>query len=113
MKSTIREKLNLGESDYDFYTCQKCRKLITRVEEISAFTPKIRTTSVRIGPLLIVWYGTMLGLLKGNGEADNPRYGRICTVCDSKKYQPVNLRWFQWLYPRVLKFAYLRVKGIA
>lgn len=33
--------------------------------------------------------------------------------CGSMKIQPTNLRWYHWLLPRVLKFAYQRLRGLA
>jgi DNA-directed RNA polymerase subunit RPC12/RpoP len=41
--SVTREKLKLGESDYDFYRCYKCHRLITRVDEILFFTANSKT----------------------------------------------------------------------
>jgi hypothetical protein len=41
---------------------------------------------------------------KGHGEA---------CPCGSRKYLPVNLSWHHWLLPRVLRFAYLRLRGRA
>jgi hypothetical protein len=39
-------------------------------------------------------------------------YGHICP-CGSQKYSPTNLPWWGWLLPRVWKFAWLRIRGIA
>lgn len=78
----LRAKAQVGAEDYDFYRCHKCNRLITRIEEIRAFTS-----------------GT-----------DN--YGHICP-CGSEKYLPTNLKWYEWLIPRVLQFAYFRIRGIA
>ena len=36
--------------------------------------------------------------------------GTACT-CGAMKYSHVNLPWWGWLLPRVLKFAFLRVIG--
>jgi hypothetical protein len=36
--------------------------------------------------------------------------GRACP-CGSLKYLPVNVRWFDWMRPRVLSFAYHRLRG--
>ena len=80
--SKIKAKLNLGEADFDFYKCQKCGRLITRIEELAAFTPGTKS------------------------------YGQICP-CGNKKYHPVNMRWFHWFLPRVLRFAYFRARGMA
>lgn len=38
--------------------------------------------------------------------------GNICP-CGSLKYSPVNILWWQWVFPRVWKFAYLRARGVA
>jgi hypothetical protein len=44
MKSeTVRLKLGLGESDFDFYRCYKCGRLITRIDEMVAFSKKSKT----------------------------------------------------------------------
>ena len=78
----IRMKMGLGESDYDFYRCHSCKRLLTRLEEITAYSK----------------------------ESKFP--GKICT-CGATKYTPTNLKWFEWVYPRVLLFAYYRIRGKA
>lgn len=78
---TIKPKLGMGDSDFDFYRCYKCKRLITRVEEIRAFSK----------------------------QSKNP--GAVC-ACGSPKYSPANMRWYEWLLPRVWQFAYLRLKGV-
>jgi hypothetical protein len=75
----IRMKMGLGESDYDFYRCYKCQRLITRLEEIQSFSKKSK------------------------------KPGKIFK-CGSPKYSPSNLRWYEWFYPRVLRFAYYRIR---
>jgi len=78
----IRLKMGLGESDFDFYRCGKCQRLITRVEEMKAYSKK----------------------------ATKP--GAICP-CGSPKYSPTNLVWYEWFLPRVLLFAYYRIRRAA
>lgn|GEM_PF-4903131 len=39
----LRAKAQVGESDYDFYRCEKCGHLITRIDEIRAFTAGTKT----------------------------------------------------------------------
>ncbi len=73
--SVLRTKLQLKASDFDFYRCYKCHRLITRVEEILAFTPGSKTEGVVCG-------------------------------CGSKKYMPSNPVWWEYLLPRVLRFAW-------
>lgn len=80
--NAIRMKMGLGEDDYDFYRCYKCGRLITRYEEMIAFTNK----------------------------SEKP--GCICP-CGSPKYSAANPRWYEYLLPRVLYFAYLRARRIA
>ena len=79
---STREKMRLGESDFDFYRCYKCRRLITRVEEILFFMEGSKTL------------------------------GKPCP-CGSLKYSPAWPRWYEFLLPRVLKFAYYRMRGYA
>lgn len=38
--------------------------------------------------------------------------GQAC-ACGSLKYQPTNLPWWGWLLPRVLAFAWKRLRGQA
>lgn len=78
----VRLKLKLGNSDYDFYRCYKCNRLITRVDEIEAFS-------------------------KGSTHK-----GSICP-CGSPKYSPGNPIWYEYLLPRVIRFAILRIWGLA
>ncbi len=78
----VRIKLGLGDSDADFYRCYKCQRLITRLEEIRAFSKRSK----------------------------HP--GSICQ-CGSPKYSPANPRWFEFFYPRVLLFAWYRLRAIA
>ena len=40
------------------------------------------------------------------------RNGQPCP-CGCQKIMPADLRWWQWMYPRVLYFAFLRIRGIA
>lgn len=70
------------EATFDFYRCAACRKLITRLEEISIF------------------------------DVRSPRFGIVCS-CGHRRYNPTNLRWYEWTYPRVLWFALLRWLEIA
>lgn len=78
----VRIKMGLGDSDYDFYRCFICRRLITRLEEIMSYSKKSK------------------------------KPGTICP-CGSPKYSPTNLMWYEWFYPRVLKFAYYRLRRAA
>ncbi len=41
-----------------------------------------------------------------------PNEGKICP-CGCRKYRPTNMRWFHWFLPRVVHFAYLRIRGVA
>lgn len=38
--------------------------------------------------------------------------GIVCP-CGSKKYTPANPHWHEYFLPRVIKFAYYRMRGIA
>jgi DNA-directed RNA polymerase subunit RPC12/RpoP len=81
MKSeTLRLKLGLTDSDFDFYRCAKCQRLITRLDEVKSFSKGSR----------------------------NP--GAICP-CGSPKYSPANPRWYEYLLPRVVMFAYYRIRA--
>ena len=44
---------------------------------------------------------------------DRYRDGEACGGCGSTTFQPSNIAWYDWLKPRVLYFAYLRLRGIA
>lgn len=68
---------------FDFYCCHKCGRLITKLEESEAFTP------------------------------GHKRAGTMCVACGSKEYRPANMRWFHWGLPRVWRFAYYRMRGMA
>jgi hypothetical protein len=63
------------EDWFDFYRCDYCRRLITRLQ-----------------------------------EAQGIRSGRLCK-CGRRKYHPVNPEWYEYLLPRVIKFAYERIRG--
>jgi hypothetical protein len=78
----LRVKAGLKADDFDFYRCYKCGKLITRIDEIRAFTAGHKAT------------------------------GKICS-CGSPKYQPSNPKWFEYLLPKVWKFALYRIRGLA
>jgi len=43
----------------------------------------------------------------GNGSTGQP------CPCGSQKYLPVNLKWTDWVRPRVWTFAYQRLRGRA
>lgn len=38
--------------------------------------------------------------------------GQPCP-CGHLKFSPINLPWYGWLFPRVWKFAYFRLRGLA
>jgi len=40
------------------------------------------------------------------------RTGSVCP-CGGLKFSPINIRWYHWFNSRVLKFAYLRLRGRA
>lgn len=42
----------------------------------------------------------------------SPRGGQVCS-CGYRRYSPTNPRWFEFLYPRVVKFAFFRIMGLA
>jgi hypothetical protein len=79
--TVLRAKLGLTDQDYDFYRCYKCKRLITRIEEIQIFTPGTKN------------------------------YGKPCT-CGSQKYHPAQFQWYHLFLPRVMKFAWYRLKGM-
>jgi len=63
----LRAKAGLGESDYDFYRCYECRKLITRIEEIKMFTcgtdeygVVCKCGSRKYTPVNLPWWGWLL-----------------------------------------------------
>lgn len=68
----------------DFYRCYRCKRLITKLEEIEAYKAALRPNSKLI----------------------------LCP-CGSLKYQPCNMRWYHWFFPRVLRFAWKRLRGLA
>ena len=38
--------------------------------------------------------------------------GRPCP-CGARMFSPANVRWYHWFLPRVLYFAYQRLRGVA
>ena len=57
----------VNKDEYDFYTCYKCGRLITRVEEIMAFIPGTKNSgkickcgSMRYRPSNLPWWGWFL-----------------------------------------------------
>ena len=74
----------LGEYVYDFYCCARCGRLITQPE-----------------------------MLRGLQRQDRIE---ICP-CGGMKFTPaavnIGVRWYHWLLPRVLGFAWLRWRGRA
>ena len=63
------------EDWFDFYRCDECGRLITRLQEV-------------------------VGLATG----------KLCK-CGRRKYHPVNPKWCEFLLPRVIWFAVLRILG--
>jgi hypothetical protein len=43
---------------------------------------------------------------------ENLHTGTLCP-CGGKKFRSANMRWYHWFLPRVLRFAYLRVRKLA
>jgi hypothetical protein len=72
----------VDRESFDFYRCNRCGRLITKLEEIAAFTP------------------------------GHPMEGRICP-CGSTHYRPANMAWWDWIWPRVWRFAWFRWRGLA
>lgn len=82
-ESIRAQRDSLGESVYDFYRCQACHTLITRVEEMDFF------------------------------DSTSSRYSKVCVSCGYRRYHPTNPVWWEFLLPRVMKFAVYRIAGIA
>ena len=40
------------------------------------------------------------------------KFGRVCP-CGGLKYTPIDAKWYQFFYPRVIWFAVQRLRGIA
>ena len=78
----------VDKDSYDFYRCYMCRRLLTRLEEDAALHGGSKRGETDMGML-------------------------IMCPCGSGKYSPTNLLWYEWFYPRVLKFAWLRIRGKA
>jgi len=45
-------------------------------------------------------------------DPTSPRGGVVCS-CGYRRYSPTNPRWYEYAYPRVVKFAFLRILGLA
>lgn len=40
------------------------------------------------------------------------RFGSVCP-CGYRRYSPTNPKWYEYFYPRVIKFAIVRILGVA
>lgn len=78
----VKVREDVSEPLYDFYRCEACHRLMTKLEEFSFFDPT------------------------------SPTYGQVCP-CGFRRYSPTNMLWWEWVYPRVWKFALIRVLEIA
>jgi hypothetical protein len=45
-------------------------------------------------------------------DPSSTRFGQPCP-CGSRRYSPANLLWYEWLLPRVVKFALFRIWRVA
>lgn len=91
----------VDKTAYDFYRCYLCKRLITSIEmEEGLKPPKIPCAACDAA---------------GCPKCDERGFHqtlRICP-CGSMRFSPSDIAWHDWFKPRVLYFAYLRIRGLA